>query len=176
MATPPIADGKMTVEALFDALMQRAGGASEAVATEATARGLPAGILGKQAGTAGKLLKGAAKLPFKAAGAPLVGGFLLYDLISSLSQGRAHVRETERATRPRTAEDMLAELDEQRSRQASLASVAQNDPELLERLSWMLSGQQQPDLTPNQVMFGATPTARDVPPEALQEAIAAMLG
>ncbi len=175
MATPAT-EGKMTVEALFDALMQRAEGASEVAGREATARGLPAGILGKQTGTAGRLLKGAAKLPFKAGATPLVAGSLLYTLLSSLSAGRASVRETERLTRPRTAEDMLAELDEQRKRQASLTSVAQNDPELLEQLSWMLSGQQKPDLTPNQVMFGATPTAQDVSPEALQEAIAAMLG
>lgn len=175
----------MTVEAMFDALMGSLGTASDTLRTEAIAgevptvgyragRALTPGL--KALGTAGRGLKAVGKLGMKGAGSGFVGASLLHTLLSSLSKGRKHVRETERRTRPRTAEDMLAELDEQRSRQASLTTVAQNDPELLEQLSWMLSGQQKPDLTPNQVMFGATPTAQDVSPEALQEAIAAMLG
>lgn len=185
MATPTPVAGKMTIEAMLDALMGSLGTASDTLRAEAIAgevptvgwragRALTPGL--KALGTAGRGLKAVGKLGMKGAGSGFAGGFLAYELLSSILEGRKHVRETERLTRPRTAEDMLAELDEQRSRQASLTSVAQNDPELLERLSWMLSGQQQPDLTPNQVMFGATPTAQNVSPEALQEAIAAMLG
>ena len=120
--------------------------------------------------------KGVLKGALKFGGAPLGVGFLLYEILSKTSEGRKYLSEADVSTRPPTAEAMLEELDDQRRRRAAVASAEQNDPEMMESLRWMLSGQQRPDLTPNQVMFGSTPTTDQVPPEAIREALAAMSG
>lgn len=155
-----------TIETLFDSLSGNLktarAGAELPPATGAVGTQLRkiAGFLGKNVG---KVTGG------------LTLALILNDIRSKVTEGRGHLLDVEEATRPPTAEAMLSELDEQRRRQAAVGGVAQNNPELLENLRQLLSGQQKPDLTPNQVMFGATPTTRDVPPEALQEALAAMM-
>lgn len=130
------------------------------------------GTLQALKGVGGGVLKAATKF----GGAPLGLAFILHQILSQAREGQEYLSETRAATRPPTAESMLAALDSERQRRSAVVSADQNDPEMMESLRWLLSGNERPDLTPNQVMFGGTPTTDQVPPEAIREALAAMTG
>lgn len=134
------------------------------------------GAGGKALGLAGKGLGLAGRTAGAAAGGPLTALLLGHQLLGAKGAGEDYLAEVGAATKGPTAEEMLRELDQQRLRSASVSQADQNDPEMMEALRWMLSGQQKPDLTPHQVMFGATPTTDAVDPDMVREALAAMTG